>query len=108
MTTDGAGNAAFSATLPVGTPAGSVITATAAQDATGNTSEFSACVTVVAVPTPAGDVDRDGIVNVVDLVGLIAEWGPCPGPCPPSCAADFDDDCQVDVTDLIILLANWG
>ena len=46
VTTNGAGNAAFVATFPVGTSAGSAVTATAAQDATGNTSEFSACVTV--------------------------------------------------------------
>ena len=46
VTTNGAGNATFVATLPVGTPAGSAVTATAAQNATGNTSEFSACVTV--------------------------------------------------------------
>ncbi len=58
-------------------------------------------------PMP-GDVDGDGSVDVLDLLGLLTSWGPCPGPCLPSCAADFDDDCQVDVTDLLILLVNWG
>ncbi len=62
---------------------------------------------VVPAPVP-GDVDGDGIVGVTDLLMLLAAWGPCPDPCPPSCAADVDDDCSVGVTDLLVLLANWG
>jgi hypothetical protein len=107
LTTNGAGNAAFSATLPVGAPNGSAITATAAQNATGNTSEFSACVTL-AVINPVGDLDGDGAVGVTDFLALLASWGPCPGACPPSCAADFDGDCAVGTTDMLTLLANWS
>jgi hypothetical protein len=55
-----------------------------------------------------GDVNGDGTVGVVDFLGLLAAWGPCPGACPPSCAADFDGDCAVGVTDLLTLLANWS
>ncbi|MHC4766006.1 MAG: hypothetical protein ACYTF2_12945 [Planctomycetota bacterium] len=55
-----------------------------------------------------GDVDGNGVVDVIDFLALLAAWGPCPDPCPPSCAADFDDNCQVDVLDFLIQLANWS
>jgi hypothetical protein len=50
-TTDGAGNATFNASLPVAVPVGQVVTATAT-DPNNNTSEFSACTTVVVDTTP--------------------------------------------------------
>lgn len=62
VTTDAAGNAAFSAVLPVGTPAGSFVTATVT-DAANNTSEFSPCRTVGGggtPPTVGGAVIIDG------------------------------------------------
>ncbi len=49
VTTDGAGHAAFSLTLPAAVPVGTRATATATRVSTGDTSEFSACVAV----TPA-------------------------------------------------------
>jgi hypothetical protein len=55
-----------------------------------------------------GDINGDGHVNVVDFLLMLAVWGPCPDPCPPSCAADLDGDCQVNVVDFLLLLANWG
>jgi len=54
------------------------------------------------------DLDGDGIVGSNDLLILLAEWGPCDQPCPPSCAADLDDDCTVGINDFLLLLANWG
>jgi predicted outer membrane repeat protein len=54
------------------------------------------------------DLDGSGDVGVTDFLQLLAEWGDCPDPCPPSCPADFDGDCVVGVTDFLILLANWG
>jgi hypothetical protein len=54
------------------------------------------------------DLDGSGDVGVTDFLALLAAWGPCPAPCPPSCPADFDGDCEVGVTDFLILLANWG
>jgi hypothetical protein len=54
------------------------------------------------------DIDDDGIVGITDFLALLAAWGPCPDPCPPSCAADLNSDCQVDVSDFLLLLANWG
>jgi len=70
--TDSAGNAAFSATLPNGAPAGSAITATAAQNAGGSTSEFSACVTAVVAPNLAADIDGDGDVDEIDIEMFVA------------------------------------
>ncbi|MHC5024119.1 MAG: hypothetical protein ACYTGG_09435, partial [Planctomycetota bacterium] len=50
-----------------------------------------------------GDLDGDGEVTTVDLLLLLAAWGPC-----PDCPEDLDNDDEVSVTDLLILLANWG
>ena len=47
FTTDGSGNASFGVTLAAASVAGEVVTATAT-DPSGNTSEFSACVTVTS------------------------------------------------------------
>ena len=52
---------------------------------------------------PAGDLDGDGLVTIVDLVTLLADWGPCPG-----CDADVDGDGSVGIVDMLILLANWS
>jgi hypothetical protein len=54
-----------------------------------------------------GDIDGDGLVNVNDFLLMLAAWGDCPDPCPPSCPADLDGNCSVDVNDFLILLANW-
>ncbi len=51
-----------------------------------------------------GDVNADGVVNVVDLLALLGAWGPCAPPCP----ADLDGDGAVGDTDFLLLLANWG
>jgi hypothetical protein len=60
-----------------------------------------------ATPCP-GDLDGDGSVGVTDFLAILAAWGPCPDPCPPSCPADLDGDCEVGVTDFLALLAVWG
>ena len=60
---------------------------------------------IVAVP---GDLDEDGFVGIEDFLALLAAWGPCSDPCPPSCPADLDGDCDVGITDFLMLLANWG
>jgi hypothetical protein len=54
-----------------------------------------------------GDLNGDGTVGITDFLTLLAEWGPCPAPCPPSCDADLDGDCNVGITDFLMLLENW-
>jgi len=54
-----------------------------------------------------GDLNGDGIVDVVDLLVLLGQWGPCPPPDEP-CPADLDGNGVVDVLDLLALLGNWG
>ena len=54
----------------------------------------------------AADLDGDGVVNVDDLVALLAGWGPCPDP--PTLCADVTGDGEVDVDDLLSLLQAWS
>jgi hypothetical protein len=49
------------------------------------------------------DLTGDDVVNVFDLLDLLAAWGPCPG-----CPADLNGDDVVNVFDLLDLLAAWG
>ena len=56
-----------------------------------------------AQPCPA-DITDDGLINVTDLLALLAAWGPCSAPCPP----DINNDGNVNVTDLLALLGAWG
>jgi hypothetical protein len=51
-----------------------------------------------------GDADGDGLVSFADLLIVLAEWGPCPAPCP----ADVDGDGMVGFADLLLVLANWS
>lgn len=53
--------------------------------------------------TVEGDLNDDGVVNVDDLVALLAAWGTC-----TKCPADFNGDGLVNVDDLVFLLAHWG
>ena len=50
-----------------------------------------------------GDINLDGNVDVLDLLQVIATWGPC-----GSCPADVDGNGVVDVIDLLEVIANWG
>jgi len=62
-----------------------------------------------ATTSCTGDVNADGLVNVTDLLDLLATWGACGNP--DACAADFapaGGDGLVNVTDLLDLLAAWG
>ena len=57
--------------------------------------------------TILGDIDGDETVGILDLLQLLAAWGPCPDP-PDECPADFNGDGNVGILDLLTLLANWG
>ncbi len=50
-----------------------------------------------------GDVNHDGMVDVLDLIAVLSAWGACGG-----CDEDINGDGVVDVLDLLIVLSNWG
>ncbi|MDY7108464.1 MAG: right-handed parallel beta-helix repeat-containing protein [Planctomycetota bacterium] len=52
-----------------------------------------------------GDVDGNGVVDVVDLLLLLGDWGPCETDC---CLTDLDASGTIDTADLQRLLGNWG
>lgn len=60
------------------------------------------------LPPPAADTNGDCVVNVIDLLTLLGNWGQCPDPCPPTCPGDVDGDCDVDVEDLLAVLGAWS
>ena len=49
-----------------------------------------------------GDINEDELVNVVDLLIVIDQWGQGHSP------ADINNDGIVDVSDLLIIVGNWG
>ena len=75
-----------------------------ADDGSGNV--FAVLLT--PLEQPVGDLDGDCQVGIIDFLTLLALWGPCAAPCPPSCAGDLDGDCNVGIVDFLLLLANWG
>ncbi len=72
VVTNAAGDTAFVAALPLTGLAGPVITATAT-DPTGNTSEFSACATIV----PTSDADGDGSEQWAEAIIGTSDQDPC-------------------------------
>jgi hypothetical protein len=60
-----------------------------------------------------GDVTGDGIVNIADLLAVIAAWGAC-APATGTCPADIPrvpggtGDGVVNISDLLAVIANWG
>lgn len=62
------------------------------------------CVADIAPQPP------DGVVNVLDLLAVINNWGACPAP-PAPCPADIAPDTPdgvVNVLDLLKVINNWG
>lgn len=60
----------------------------------------------VLEPVAATDINADGLINVSDLLAVIAAWGDCGvgGPCD----ADVDSSGAVDVLDLLAVIAAWS
>ncbi len=69
------------------------------------------------------DINRDGWVDVSDLLGVLGEWGTCPIKSEDDgnkrnyarpmvvaevCTGDINGDDFVDITDLLILLRSWS
>ncbi len=55
-------------------------------------------------PECPADINGDETVDVLDLIAVLAAWGPCE----PDCPEDIDVDGVVDVLDLLEVLAAWG
>jgi CSLREA domain-containing protein len=73
VTTDGNGSVSFSPSFPADVQPGDVVTATATDSATGDTSEFSACATVTA-GSLSGSV-AESVVMPVDVTAAgSADW----------------------------------
>jgi len=61
----------------------------------------------------AMDGGADGVVDEMDLMALLDQWGACAAPCAPFCDGDVTGsnglpDCSVDVHDLLATLSAWG
>lgn len=52
-----------------------------------------------------GDYDCNHIVDIDDLLGVIAHWGPTPGG--GNAPADFNRDGAVNVADLLTVILHW-
>jgi hypothetical protein len=62
--------------------------------------------TCLLSPGDPADVNGDGMVDVLDLIQVILDWGPCPDP-PLTCPADVDGNGVVDVLDLVAVILGW-
>jgi hypothetical protein len=93
IATDSSGEALFSVELATPTPEGWVITATAIEDATGNTSEFSAC-TSISIMGCAADMTSDGQLDVFDVFAFLDAYES------GDPAADHTGDGTLDVFDV--------
>ncbi len=67
----------------------------------GDTNVYTNIITI----SSAGDVNGDGVVDVLDLVAVLAAWGPCD--VPEGCPEDLNGDGVIDLLDLLIVLGEW-
>jgi len=58
---------------------------------------------VIIDPAVPGDANGDGIVGILDVLVVIADWGPCDG-----CAGDQNGDGQASILDVLFIIANWS
>jgi hypothetical protein len=97
VTTDAMGNAAIDATVPTATPLGWVVTSTATDLATGDTSEFSGCIPVQAGTCPA-DFNHSGAVDSQDYFDFLTAFFA------GAAGADFNADGVIDSQDFFDFL----
>ncbi len=57
---------------------------------------------IINPPTP-GDANGDGVVNIQDILVIIADWGTCT----ENCAGDVNADGSVNILDILLVIANW-
>ncbi len=60
------------------------------------------CLVELVPPANPADVNGDGVVDVLDLLAILAAWGQAGG------VEDINGDGIVDVLDLLAVLAAWG
>ncbi|MHC5023689.1 MAG: hypothetical protein ACYTGG_07235 [Planctomycetota bacterium] len=70
---------------------------------TASAARLEVTVVVPDGPVTTGDVNADGVVDIVDLLALLSAWGAC-----DCCPEDLNEDGVVDIVDLLALLANWS
>lgn len=58
-------------------------------------------------PTCAGDANGDAMVGIEEFMGVLGNWGDCPGGLEP-CPFDLDGDNEVDIQDFLMALGRWG
>ncbi|MCP3905105.1 MAG: hypothetical protein GY715_15885 [Planctomycetes bacterium] len=85
-------------------PPGQICVETRVVNADGT---ITICCDCVDDPCP-WDLSGNGSVDFADILQVIANWGPCPLPCPPSCFGDLSGNCAVDFADILQIIANWG
>lgn len=98
------GDGVFTVTLTAGTEAGTDRFRVVADDGIRPVTLTPDAEFVYFTP---GDIDGNGAVNFVDLLVILATWGPCPDP-PAPCAADLNGNGAVEFGDILVLLGNWG
>ena len=54
-----------------------------------------------------GDINGDGVVNITDILAVIAAWGSCAPP-PSLCPADVTGDGTVNILEVLFVVAHWG
>lgn len=72
-------------------------------DAAGSSRVFSVGWLFPELEGVLGDINGDGVVDVIDLLMIISAWGPCSG----DCAEDLNGDGVVDVGDILQLISYW-
>jgi hypothetical protein len=58
---------------------------------------------IIIDPAIPGDANGDGMVGILDVLVVIADWGPCDG-----CSGDQNGDGQASILDILLIIANWS
>ncbi len=58
---------------------------------------------IIINPPLPGDANGDGFVGILDVLVVIADWGPCDG-----CAGDVNEDGVASILDILFIIANWS
>ena len=58
---------------------------------------------IIINPPIPGDANGDGMVGILDVLVVIADWGPCDG-----CSGDQNGDGQASILDILLIIANWS